>query len=165
MPEHCRGLRAPTLPCHGPEGGWTNRAALFVCRDTGSGCQELAQAAAGQHLGPSLQPGRGWDRSQGGTCSASPQQRQAEARSWAGLGRHLRGSKGSEVVAVVQEQFALLQKAVGDAVPSVHRLHPLAQAAQLVAQGHEHVEDAPVCGVVAVVVLVALHLHGGKWQC
>lgn len=77
----------------------------------------------------------------------------------------VRGSKGSEVVAVVQEHFALLQKAFGDAVPSVHRLHPLAEAAQLVADGDEHVEDAPVRGVVAVVVLVALHLHRGKWQC
>lgn len=80
------------------------------------------------------------------------------------LRRHLRGSDGSEVVAVVKEHSALLQKAIAHAVPRVHRFQLLAEVAEIVADGDEHVEDAPVCGIVAVVVLVALDLHRGEKQ-
>lgn len=125
--------------------------------------QQLEQEH-GEDLVPSLKPGRCCDRSvekPGGNVqcqSPSTDSRVPQAE----LRRHLRGSDGSEVVAVVKEHFALLQKVVAHAVPRVHSFQPVAEAAEIVADGDEHVEDAPVSGIVTVVVLVALDLHRGK---
>ena len=61
---------------------------------------------------------------------------------------------------MADEAFALLQEVVGDGGAGVQGLEVLAQLAELRADVQEHEQDAPVRGIVAVMLHVALHLRG-----
>ena len=61
---------------------------------------------------------------------------------------------------MAHEGLAFLEEVVGDGGASVQGLEVLAELAELRADVQEHEQDAPVCGVAAVVLRVALHLHG-----
>lgn len=61
---------------------------------------------------------------------------------------------------MAHEGLAFLEEVVGDRGSSVQGLEVLAELAELRADVQEHEQDAPVCGVAAVVLHVALHLQG-----
>ena len=63
---------------------------------------------------------------------------------------------------MANEGLAFLEEVVGDGGARVQGLEVLAQLAELCADVQEHKQDTPVCGVAAVVLRVALHLHGPR---
>lgn len=68
-------------------------------------------------------------------------------------------SEAAEVVALANQGFASLKQVVGDRCAGVQGFEVLTQLAQLRADVQEQEQGAPVGGVVAVVLRVALHLR------
>lgn len=69
------------------------------------------------------------------------------------------GSQAAQVVALAHEGFAFLEEVISDRRARVQGLEALAELVQLGARFQKHEQDAPVCGVVAVVIRVALYLQ------
>lgn len=69
-------------------------------------------------------------------------------------------SEAAQVIALANQGFAFLEKAVGDRGAGVQGLEVLAELVELRADVHKHEQNPPVSGVVAVVFHVALHLQG-----
>lgn len=67
-------------------------------------------------------------------------------------------SEDAQVIALANQGFAFLEKAVGDRGAGVQGLKVLAQFVELRADVHEHEQNPPVGGVIAVMFHVALHL-------
>jgi len=59
---------------------------------------------------------------------------------------------------LANQGFAFLKQVAGGRAAGVQGFEVLAQLAQLCADVQEQAQDAPVCGVVAVMLRVALHL-------
>lgn len=68
------------------------------------------------------------------------------------------GSEAAQVIALADQGFTFLEKAVGDRGARVQGLKVLTELAELGADVHEHDQNPPVGGVIAVVFHVALHL-------
>lgn len=75
---------------------------------------------------------------------------------------HLLCPEAAQVVALADQGFAFLEQVVGDRGARVQGLEALAQLVQLRADVQEHEQNAPVRGVVAVMVRVALYLQGPR---
>lgn len=71
----------------------------------------------------------------------------------------LLGSEAAQVIALADQGFTFLEKAVGDRGARVQGLKVLTELAELGADVHEHDQNPPVGGVIAVVFHVALHLQ------
>lgn len=81
--------------------------------------------------------------------------------------RDLLCSEAAQVIALANQGFALLEKAVGDRATRVQRLEVLAELVELRADVQEHEQNSPVRRVIAVVFHVALHLqrpHVRSWS-
>lgn len=73
-------------------------------------------------------------------------------------------SEDAQVIALANQGFAFLEKAVGDRGAGVQGLKVLAQFVELRADVHEHEQNPPVGGVIAVMFHVALHLQRPSCQ-
>lgn len=73
--------------------------------------------------------------------------------------RDLLCSEAAQVIALANQGFAFLEKAIGDRGAGVQRLEVLAELVELRADVQEHEHNSPVRRVAAVVFHVALHLQ------